>query len=66
MTPNKVKRYLKAIRLAAPDPEHAHDLEDKMRGAILEAISRGRCDDPEECARIALTSDEIDFPRWCA
>jgi len=31
---------------------------------VLEAIAQGSAEDPVEMARLALTSDDMDFPRW--
>jgi hypothetical protein len=32
----------------------------------LQAIAHGTCEDPQECARLALTTTEIEFARWCS
>lgn len=66
MTPDDVTKEVERIRSAADDPETAHALEDKLCARVLIAIADGTCVDAAECARIALTTGEIDFPRWFA
>lgn len=68
MTPDDVRKCLDAIRSAAvndSDDETAHSLEDDMRRAVLQAIADGY-PDATELAKLALTSDDISFARWCA
>ncbi|QDP58768.1 MAG: hypothetical protein GOVbin1573_55 [Prokaryotic dsDNA virus sp.] len=66
MCPDDVLARLDEIRRSIGDPEGAHSLEDKLRGDLLRAIATEHCSDPMECARLAMTSDALDFPRWCA
>lgn len=42
------------------------DLEDSIYRELLAAISQGRCSDPAYCCGMALLSQSISFPRWCA
>jgi hypothetical protein len=59
---------VEAIRSVASDPEAAHCREDELHRAVLEGIASGRyvgCG-PAVLARIAFSTVEIDFPRWCA
>jgi hypothetical protein len=56
-------RYIEAV---SGDAERAHAAEDLMRELVLRAIAEGRADLPEACAAIALTTDALDFARWCA
>lgn len=53
-------------RVAGIDDEMVHSREDDLHQAVLDAIAKGECDDPQECARIALTTLDIKFNRWCA
>lgn len=61
-----VSRLLEEIRTCAGDDEHAHALEDELHTKVLEAIASGACKDPQGCARLALTSKDIEFARWYA
>jgi hypothetical protein len=61
-----VSRLLQEIRNCAGDAEIAHSLEDELHEKVLDAIASGKCGDPAGCAKLALTSKEIDFPRWYA
>jgi hypothetical protein len=66
MTPAIVQKRIEQIKEKRHDDEVAHGLEDKLRQDVLLAIARGECTGPAECARLALTTSEIDFARWCA
>lgn len=59
------KAWVERIRAMAGDHEAAHSEEDRLRAAVLRAIADGS-PDAVELARIALTTDDIDFARWCA
>lgn len=48
------------------DSETAHALEDSLRADVLRAIADGSCFDASECARLAVSTAELDFPRWYA
>jgi hypothetical protein len=48
------------------DPEAAHSAEDALYLRVLEKIARGEAMDPQKCAEIAIRTQGIDFPRWCA
>lgn len=37
--------------------------EDELHDAVLSAIARGQCDDPQACAAEALATRAIDFDR---
>ncbi len=66
MTINELIMMIGKIERKKGDDEAAHCLEDDMRERVLQAIAAGDCMDPAELARIALTSSEIPFERWCA
>lgn len=53
------------IRRHLHDDEVAHSMEDDLRRDALKAIAEG-AENAEEIARIALSTDELDFERWCA
>lgn len=50
----------------AESHEVAHIAEDQLFAEVLAAIAEGTCDDPQACARAALTSAWIQFERGCA
>lgn len=67
----EVEAYLEMIQEAkdAGDPERAHAAEDGMHRDVLRAIAEGTKlarSHMVVLARMALTSDEIDFERWAA
>jgi hypothetical protein len=65
-SPAAVQARIDTIREVRHDDEAAHTLEDALWYDVLLAIAAGECSDPTECARMALTTREIDFARWCA
>ena len=66
MTLDEVVERVKAISERADDAEVAHSMEDGLYRDVLAAISAFDCEDPVLCARAALRSTELNFPRWCA
>jgi len=68
LTPALVREGIAAVVEAAAeeDFEAAHAEEDKLRARVLRAIAGGRCDDPETCARLALSTSVVAFTRHCA
>lgn len=66
MTIKDVEERLSQIRSERLDAEVAHSLEDSLHQLLLASIAEGTCEDPVECAKLALTSQQISFPRWCA
>ena len=45
------------------DKEAAHEMEDRVYLAVLQAIADGRCDDPASLARTSLTASAVGFVR---
>lgn len=66
VTAEWVREQVEAIRRIAGDNEAAHAEEDDLHREVLSAIAHGTCESPVECARLALTTCEIDFERWYA
>lgn len=66
MTPEAVEKRVGEIAELLGDPEGAHTEEDRLHQAVLLMIASGACDDPVECARAAVKTLELDFPRGCA
>ena len=66
-TPNKARDMVDKIEAAVRggDDEAAHGIEDDLRKAVLEAIVDGS-KQPKALARIALSTDRIEFKRSCA
>ncbi len=71
LTPEVARRVVETIRFIADDDECAHALEDRLRERVLVCVAEG-CADAEdteedaELARIALSTRDIEFSRWCA
>lgn len=61
-----VKDAVKRVKNLAGDPEGAHCTEDDLYRELLASIADGSCEDPAKCAKEALKTRKIDFPRWCA
>jgi hypothetical protein len=66
MCPDDVRAAVEVIRSVEDDIEDVHVQEDTLRERVLKAIAEGDCDQPQECARIALTTSEIGDTRWYA
>jgi hypothetical protein len=69
MTRQEIETRIEHIREFAGDDETAHGLEDDLRRDFLKAIASGEIDirwDMAELAALVLTTDDIDFERWCA
>jgi hypothetical protein len=66
MTIEEVRKRLEEIRAVARYDGEAHEKEDGIFVAVLEAIANGTCADPTACAREALKSRDIKFSRWSA
>lgn len=65
MNPEIVRQKLQAIKEDAQQVSgETRDLETALHYAVLSAIAEGTCENPQECAKLALSSSEIDFPRW--
>lgn len=66
ITPETVRQTVERIREAAGDDEAAHGMEDELHFDVLKAIAEGTCENPQECARLAIQTAEIGFARWYA
>ena len=66
VTAADVAEMVQAVRDVADDPETAHGREDLVWLAVLHAIAGGTADDPAACAREAVMTITVDFPRWYA
>jgi len=60
-----IEREIKAIADIAADDESAHSREDRLRAWFIWSLSQ-RTDEIGELAKLILTTDKIDFARWCA
>jgi hypothetical protein len=63
-----ISEQIASFRAAVSDHDHesAHAIEDELHQIVLRAIADGSCENPAECARLALTTLEVDTARWCA
>ncbi len=66
LTIKTIEAEVKRIREMAGDDEATHVTEDDLHQSTLRAIADGKCENPRECARAALKTQEISFARWCA
>lgn len=66
MTPDLVRSRIADIAASAGDFEAAHGMEDDLRADVLNAIATWDIEDGIECARLAMTTSDIEFPRYCA
>lgn len=68
MTREEIRKRVAKIRRIAGDFESAHSEEDRLRHDVLRAIADDERVpvDVREAARLALSTAEIDFPRYCA
>jgi hypothetical protein len=68
MTLKDARDMIGAIKLCAAehDDEAAHSMEDALRAQALQAIANGDVDDPKALAELVMTTDGIEFRRWCA
>jgi hypothetical protein len=66
MTPEDVTERVLAISKMRDDYERAHSAEDDLRRDVLQAIALGNTTDPAGCARAAVASAYIKFPRHTA
>lgn len=61
-----IQKWIDHIKESYDDDEHAHGEEDALHQEVLLAISEERCEKPVEAAKLALTTLNIKFHRWCA
>ena len=66
INPYTVLRAVEEIDRRQLDYEAAHSMEDDMRAEVLRHIAQGTANNPQACARAALATDHLDFPRYCA
>ena len=65
MTKQELLDRIEEIRNVAHDDEVAHGSEDSLHRDVLQAIADG-ADNAATLARLALTTSDIEFCRWCA
>ncbi len=68
MTRKEVELIIDEVRYFARlgDAEAAHATEDALRRDFIKWVSEGEATNAQEIARMILSTDDIDFPRWCA
>lgn len=65
MSQEDIEKRIQAIRDEADDPEAAHHHEDALRDDFLKYVAT--LDIPiADKAKLVLSTNEIEFPRWCA
>ena len=66
MNVQDIAKRVKRIKTQMKDPENAHVLQDILWYDVLAAIANGTCEDPQECAKLASSVKNLEFPRWFA
>ena len=62
----EIEDFIEKIKCSArDDDESAHSMEDDLREGFIEYIAT-RKDSLGDKARLILTTNEIEFERWCA
>jgi hypothetical protein len=65
MTPEYVAKQIEDLKsLVGLKDGTAHEVEDAIYLEVLKSIASGTCPDPAGCAREALKSRDMRFPRW--
>lgn len=62
----EVRERIEDIKGQTDDPESAHIDEDNLRSFVLKLIASGEAEDPALIARLALSTNDIEFDRWYA
>jgi len=65
MNKREILKRVAKIKVLAEDPESAHADEDDLRDKFICEIAK-RKDALGKRAKIVLSTNDIDFPRWCA
>ena len=66
LIPEDVMRMVEDLEKMKGDDECAHSEEDRIHQLVLKAIANGDALLPNQCAREALKTLDLDFERWCA
>ena len=67
MTTKEIMERIQHIRDRAADPEAAHANEDKLRADFIRYVATlGSLSPLAQKAKLVLTTDDIEFARWCA
>jgi len=66
MTVKDIESRIEQIKACGRDYEAAHAAEDRLYVELLGAIAEGKCRNPKACAKAALATQKMDFPRYCA
>lgn len=66
MTLDDIRQRIAKIHELQKDDEAAHSEEDDLHSDVLKAIAEETCEEPVEAARLALTTEQITFQRYCA
>lgn len=66
MNRQEIEKAIAHIREIAGDDEMAHIKEDELYVAFVRRVAQEAGGELAECAKLVLTTSEIDFERWCA
>jgi len=66
MTIQDIEKNIEHLKQISGDDEAAHSYEDSMREGFLEFVATSTIEPYAGMARLLLTTNNIDFNRWCA
>jgi len=69
MNRGTIEDAIDVIQASAGDDEAAHGLEDKLRRDFIKSLADGEYGasmDLQISARLVLSTEDLDFKRWCA
>ena len=68
METKEIIEALDMIRSKTDDPEMAHSLEDELYSQFIDYVANGNATATELAikAELVLSTQKMDFPRWCA
>jgi hypothetical protein len=64
-TAESAREIVECIRALSDDDELAHALEDDLHFTVLQHVAKGGANS-QELAAVAVTTEALDFSRWCA
>jgi hypothetical protein len=65
MTSEEIEEYIEHIKKNVNDDEVQHCLEDELRAGFIEYVA-SLGGELGEKAKLVLSTNELDFARWCA
>lgn len=65
---DEIEKKIQEIKNCTSDPEKAHSLEDDLYHEFIRELSKGVVEYNSilEKAKMILSTEKLEFPRWCA